>query len=75
MRKKLAIHDRENWAAFSWDENSVNLLLNDVVRLQGKICGLMFALGFSQKTEAMLNTLTLDVLKSSEIEGEKLNYE
>jgi len=75
MRKKLAIHDRENWTAFSWDENSVNLLLNEVVHLQGKICGLMFALGFSQKTEAMLNTLTLDVLKSSEIEGEKLNYE
>ena len=75
MRKKLAIHSRENWTKFSWDKNSVDLLLNEVIRLQGKICGLMLALGFSQKTEAMLNTLTLDVLKSSEIEGEKLNYE
>ncbi|MDR2732422.1 MAG: Fic family protein [Fibromonadaceae bacterium] len=75
MRKKLAIHERENWTAFSWDRDSVGLLLNEVARLQGKICGLMLALGFSQKTEAMLNTLTLDVLKSSEIEGEKLNYE
>jgi len=50
-------------------------LLNEVIRLQGKICGLMLAMGFSQKTEAMLNTLTLDVLKSSEIEGENLDYE
>ena len=75
MRKKFAIHNRENWTAFSWNKNSVDLLLNEVARLQGKICGLMLALGFSQKTEAVLNTLTLDVLKSSEIEGEKLNYE
>lgn len=35
----------------------------------------MSALGFSIKEETMLSTLTLDVLKSSEIEGEFLNYE
>jgi Fic family protein len=75
MRKKFAIHSRENWTEFSWDKNSVDKLLSEVVHLQGKICGLMLALGFSQKAEAMLNTITLDVLKSSEIEGEKLNYE
>jgi hypothetical protein len=34
----------------------------------------MGALGFSIKEEAMLSTLTLDVLKSSEIKGEILNY-
>ena len=32
-------------------------------------------MGFSLKEETMLSTLTLDVLKSSEIEGEILNYE
>ncbi len=32
-------------------------------------------MGFSQKEETMLSTLTLDVLKSSEIEGEILNQE
>ncbi|MDR2581794.1 MAG: Fic family protein [Fibromonadaceae bacterium] len=75
MKKKFAIHSRKNWTEFSWNEKLVSPLLNEVIRLQGKLCGLMLALGFSQKTEAMLNTLTLDVLKSSEIEGEKLNYE
>ena len=75
MAKKQAIHNCERWTAFSWDETLVSPLLDEVIRFQGKLCGLMLALGFSQKTEAMLNTLTLDVLKSSEIEGEKLNYE
>jgi len=75
MVKKFAIHNRKNWTAFSWKESAITSLLNEVIRLQGKICGLMLAMGFSQKTEAMLNTLTLDVLKSSEIEGENLNYE
>ena len=32
-------------------------------------------LGFSAKEEATLNALTLDVVKSSEIEGELLNYD
>jgi len=31
------------------------------------------ALGFSLKSETMPETLTLDIMKSSEIEGEKLN--
>ena len=35
----------------------------------------MYALGFSSKDEATLNTLTLDVVKSSEIEGEQLHYD
>lgn len=35
----------------------------------------MNALGFSAKAEATLTALTLDVVKSSEIEGELLNYE
>jgi len=46
-----------------------------VRHLQGKIFGQMQVLGFSLKEEAILSTLTLDVLKSSEIEGEILNYE
>lgn len=43
--------------------------------MQGKIIGQMNALGFSAKEEATLTTLTLDVVKSSEIEGEMLNYD
>ncbi len=43
--------------------------------MQGKIIGLMNALGFSAKEEATLTTLTSDIVKSSEIEGELLNYD
>ena len=35
----------------------------------------MNALGFSAKEEVTLNALTLDVVKSFEIEGEMLNYD
>ena len=35
----------------------------------------MASLGFSIKDETMLSTMTMDVLKSSEIEGEILNYD
>lgn len=53
----------------------MNILFGEVRNLQGKISGQMNALGFSSKEEAALNTLTLDVVKSSEIEGEQLNYD
>jgi len=50
-------------------------IFGEVRNLQGKISGQMNALVFSAKEEATLTTLTLDVVKSSEIEGEQLNYE
>jgi Domain of unknown function (DUF4172) len=40
---------------------------------QGRLVGQMEALGFKVREEAVLRTLTEDVLKSSEIEGEKLD--
>src|ERR1700682_5344780 len=49
--------------------------LADVRHRQGRLIGHMEALGFNLRQEAMLQTLTADVLKSSEIEGEKLDAE
>ena len=69
------IYQYDSWPNFTWDEQEIQVLLGKVRHLQGLILGRMSALGFSVKEEAMLSTLTLDVLKSSEIEGEKLNYE
>jgi len=40
---------------------------------QGRLIGRMEGLGFSLRSEAVLQSLTEDVLKSSEIEGEKLD--
>jgi len=69
------IYQYSNWPNFTWDEKEVQVILGKVRHLQGKIFGQVSALGFSMKEETMLSTLTLDVLKSSEIEGELLNYE
>lgn len=69
------IYQYENWTDFTWNETEVNILFGEVRNLQGKISGQMNVLGFSSKEEAALNTLTLDIVKSSEIEGEQLNYD
>lgn len=69
------IYQYKSWPNFTWNENEVQVILGNVRHLQGKIFGQVSALGFSIKEETMLTTLTLDVLKSSEIEGELLNYE
>jgi Fic family protein len=69
------IYQHQNWTDFSWDEKAINSLFGEVRLMQGKIIGQMNALGFSMKEEATLTALTLDVVKSSEIEGELLNYD
>jgi len=72
---KPYIHQKENWPNFEWDDKSLIDLLSNVRNLQGKIVGKMEALGFNLRNEAVLETLTLDVLKSTEIEGEILDAE
>lgn len=70
---KRYIHQLAQWPKFDWKQESLSKLLLDVHRRQGKLVGYMDALGFSLRNEANLKTLTLDVLKSSEIEGEILD--
>ena len=67
--------DANNWTIFSWNDRAINALFGEVRLMQGKIIGQMNSLGFSAKEETTLRALTLDVVKSSEIEGELLNYE
>lgn len=69
------IYEYKNWTNFRWDEKAVNAIFGEVKLMQGKILGQMNALGFSEKEEASLTNLAFDVVKSSEIEGEILNYE
>lgn len=69
------IYEYKNWTDFAWREADINALFGEVRNLQGKLIGRMNTLGFASKEEATLTTLTLDVLKSSEIEGEKLDYD
>jgi len=69
------IHQRPNWPNFTWDDELLLKLLGSVRHLQGKIVGKMEAVGFDVRNEASLDTLTLDILKTSEIEGEILDPE
>jgi Fic family protein len=69
------IYQYKNWPNFTWREKDINAIFGEVRNLQGKIIGQMDTLGFATKEEATLATLTLDVIKSSEIEGEKLDYD
>ncbi len=71
----MYIHERTNWTEFTWDNKKVLLTLCETRNLQGKLLGKMESLGFDLQNEAMLNTLTLDIVKSSEIEGEILESE
>lgn len=67
------IHERKNWPVFDWDQGALATKLADVRHRQGRLLGRMESLGFDLRNEAMLSTLTQDVLKSSEIEGQFLD--
>jgi Fic family protein len=69
------IYQHTKWPQFTWDNNLVIPLLLDIRKQQGRLKGYMDFLGLVLRDEATLGTLTLDVLKSSEIEGELLNPE
>lgn len=71
----MYIHQKNDWPKFTWDADVITPLLGTVRHRQGKILGMMQGLGFRLQEETVLKTLTLDVLKSSEIEGEQLNPE
>jgi Fic family protein len=69
----MYIHELEDWPRFEWRREELAEVLAEVRHRQGRWIGNMEALGFEVRQEAVLETLTADVLKSSEIEGEKLD--
>ena len=69
------IHESPKWPQFDWDRNTLSTQLAAVRHRQGRLLGRMEALGFALRSEAALETLTEDVVKSSEIEGERLDRE
>ena len=65
----MYIHEQKNWPKFTWDAEIITKILGSVRHRQGLILGQMQALGFRIQEETMLKALTMDVIKSSEIEG------
>jgi len=69
------IYDLPDWPRFRWNQDAISPRLAAVRHKQDRLIGRMQALGFPLRKEAELRTLTLEVLKSSEIEGEILDKE
>lgn len=69
------IYEQKGWPEFRWDHKVLELSLANVRHKQGRLIGRMEGLGFRFKEEAVFHTLTEDVLKTSEIEGEILDPE
>ncbi|MGH9444269.1 MAG: Fic family protein [Terriglobia bacterium] len=75
MRRTKYIHELKDWPRLRWQQDRLVSRLAEVRHRQGRLIGHMEALGFQFRAEAVLQTLTEDVLKSSEIEGEVLDRE
>lgn len=71
----MYIHELQDWPNWRWSTERLASSLAEVRHRQGRLIGRMEALGFALREQAVLETLTADVLKSSEIEGEKLDVE
>jgi Fic family protein len=72
---KRYIYQIDGWPKFEWLSEKLVIQLTGVHQRLGRLLGRMESLGFNLRAEAELKTLTLDVLKNSEIEGEILNGE
>ncbi len=73
MMRRLYIHQQPDWPHLHWRSDDLLDQLAAVRHRQGCLLGRMADLGFDLTSEAVLNTLTDDVVKSSEIEGETLD--
>ena len=69
----MYIWERADWPDLTWDSAHLAALLGQASREQGRLLGRMQDLGIDLRREAQLNTLTEDVVRSSEIEGERLD--
>ncbi|PCE66758.1 cell filamentation protein Fic [Sediminicola luteus] len=67
------LHQRKDWPNFDWDNETLLPYVSQARNLQGRLIGRMEGMGFELQEEAVLETLTDDIVKTSEIEGELLN--
>lgn len=72
-QENMYLWEHKDWPKFKWDKQEINELLVQVRYRQGKLLGMADTLGFDVKSPVVLDTMTSDVIKSSEIEGIALN--
>lgn len=69
----LYVHERADWPAFRWDAKALAPAVAEARARQAHLLGRMAAVGFDLRTDADLETMTTDVLRTSAIEGEVLD--
>lgn len=69
----MYIHEQKNWPNFIWNNDELFEIITKVSFKQGQLLGKMQSIGFDFRQEALLDNLTEEITKSSEIEGELLN--
>ena len=72
-QENMYLWENKNWPNFQWDEQKINELLVCVRHQQGRLLGMADTLGFDVKSPVVLDAMTSDIIKSSEIEGSALN--
>ena len=71
--RRMYIYEQPDWPNFTWNKEEILSLVSTIGHRQGRLIGRMESLGFGFQTEASLESMTLEVLKSNEIEGEILD--
>lgn len=69
------IHNYENWWQFRYNSQQILHELGKIRAKQGMVLGRMLSLGFDSQDEAILSNISLELVRSSEIEGKELNLE
>ena len=75
MKHITYIHEHLDWTEWQWSDKKLLPLVSRVRILQGRLLGKLLTLGFDLNVEAQLDAVTLEIVKTSEIEGESLNNE
>ena len=72
-KNALYVWQQSGWPKFTWDNDIVDEVLVSVQEHQSRLMGMLTAAGFDTRRQTALESMTADVLHSSEIEGEQLN--
>lgn len=67
------IYQNTDWHSFRYCGEKISKLLLEIKKAQGFLLGKMDSLGFDVKNNALLQVLTDNIIKSSEIEGQILD--
>lgn len=69
----MYLHELDNWWEFRYDSVRILNLLGRIRMKQGVMLGQMYSIGFDCQQETILSTMSMELVHSSEIEGEILN--